>query len=219
MPWYNKRTAGLPNPHTVGLQSHCSVLQGSLSLGLLQATALHRTHAQWDSHLSSCAGSTNHRDTHLSSVTDPSPPTSHLWQTPAPRQTHNTLGYPALSCTMQQLWAGLTAHWDTCPSAHHPSGPAEPQRCVGWPEHCTSGPARLQLCVEQLEAHRAGTGTSLAWDICIHQPAKIPAPWAKPAPALQAFPITTPPGSHRAATRLLQACLRDTSKQKWTLKE
>jgi hypothetical protein len=48
MPWCNKRTAGLPNPHSIGLQSHCSILLGSPSLGLCQATALCQTHTWRD---------------------------------------------------------------------------------------------------------------------------------------------------------------------------
>jgi hypothetical protein len=38
MPQSNKRTAGLPNPCLVGLQSCCSILLGSPPLGLCQAT-------------------------------------------------------------------------------------------------------------------------------------------------------------------------------------
>jgi hypothetical protein len=45
MPWSNKRTAGLPSPHSIGLQSHCSAPLGSLPLGLCQATASCQIHA------------------------------------------------------------------------------------------------------------------------------------------------------------------------------
>jgi hypothetical protein len=58
------------------------------------------------------------------------------------------------------------------------------------------GPAGLQLCVEWLEPHPAGTDTSLAWDSRIHQFTRNPAHWVELAPALQAFQITTLPGSH-----------------------
>jgi hypothetical protein len=72
--------------------------------------------------------------------------------------------------------------------------------------------------VEQLEPHHAGTGTILVWDSHTHQPARNPTPCAKPAPALQSSQINTQPGSCSAATRRLQACLRDTHRLDWTLK-
>jgi hypothetical protein len=71
--------------------------------------------------------------------------------------------------------------------------------------------------VEQLEPHPAGTGTTLVWDSCTHQPARNLAPCAELAPALQASQITAPPGSCSAATKGLQACLRDTHRLDWTL--
>jgi hypothetical protein len=52
MPRSNKRTASLPNPHPIGLQSCCFILPGSLFLGLHQATAPRQTHTQWDPPLS-----------------------------------------------------------------------------------------------------------------------------------------------------------------------
>jgi hypothetical protein len=57
------------------------------------------------------------------------------------------------------------------------------------------------------------------WDSHITHPTRISATWAELGPALQAFQITTPPDSAKAATRGLQTCLRDTHRQDWMLKE
>jgi hypothetical protein len=59
-----------------------------------------------------------------------------------------------------------------------------------------SGPARILLCVEQLEPHPAETGKSVAWHSSIHQCARNPTHWVELAPALQASQITAPPVSH-----------------------
>jgi hypothetical protein len=56
MPQSNKRRAGLPNPHPVGLPRHCSILLGSLLLRLRQATAPCQAHAWWDPHILGHAG-------------------------------------------------------------------------------------------------------------------------------------------------------------------
>jgi hypothetical protein len=72
--------------------------------------------------------------------------------------------------------------------------------------------------VERLEPCLTGTGTILVQNSHTHQPARNPAPWAELAPALQASQITAPPGTHLAATRGLQVCLRHTHRLDWTLK-
>jgi hypothetical protein len=48
MPLSNKRTVSLPNPHPIGLHSHCSILPATPPLGLHQARAPCQTHTQWD---------------------------------------------------------------------------------------------------------------------------------------------------------------------------
>jgi hypothetical protein len=129
----------------------------------------------------------------------------HTWRDTCPSAvpafspwTHTTPEYPPLPAH----W--IHDHWDPChcpcrtpasswshsspgyssPQVHHPTGPAEPQLCVGWLDPhpsdfpCPSDTAGFQLHEEQLEPHTAGTGTSLAWDSRIHQPAN-PTPWVE----------------------------------------
>jgi hypothetical protein len=145
MPRSNKGTAGLLNSCPVGLQSLCSIVLGSLLLGLSQATALPQTHTRWDTCPSAAP---------LDLTTGI--PATRPCQTPAQSQFHSSLGnLPLLP-------------------AHCPSGPAEPQLHVGQLDPrpsdypCTSGPAGLQLPVEGLEPCPAGTGTSLVWDSSIY---------------------------------------------------
>jgi hypothetical protein len=119
-PGSNTRTAHLPNPHPVGLQSRCSVLQGPLSLGL-------------------CQPQPRARHTH-GGIPAPKP----HWL-PAIR-THTTLEYTPLGHTATSMTIGIPAtrtHWTPARTqfpglagippnrAHCPSDPAEPQLHVG----------------------------------------------------------------------------------------
>jgi hypothetical protein len=56
MPLSNKRTVGLPSPHPVGLQNHCSALLVSPPLRLCQATAPRQIHALPGSPPLGCTG-------------------------------------------------------------------------------------------------------------------------------------------------------------------
>jgi hypothetical protein len=103
--WSNIRTAGLPNLHPVDLQSRCSILPGSPPLGLHQATALLHTHIWWDT-CPSVVPAIPRRNTRLSWPMTTRIPTTSL---------HQTLALPL-------------------PPGHCPSGSAEPQPCVEWPE-------------------------------------------------------------------------------------
>jgi hypothetical protein len=131
MPQSNKRTASLPSPHPVGLQSCCSAPLGSPPLRLHQATALCWTHAQQDPCLSGHMGSTHHRDNHLSAVPVSSPePDPHHDGIPAHKpccqiqdhQDTHSLASPNPSSEPIPRLAGMPR-----PPAHHRSGPAEPQ--------------------------------------------------------------------------------------------
>jgi hypothetical protein len=192
-PWSNKRTASLPNSPAVGLQSRCSVLSGSPSLGLRLATA--------------------------------------------PHQTHTKLGFPPLGHAARPITTGIPAPWPhqktggsrshSLPGypptgAHWSSGNAELQLCVGWLDPSVSLPIRACQATPpcgKTGASPTGTGTSLAWVTRIHHAARIPAPGADWAPALQAFQIAAPPSPAQAANGGLQACLRDAQRLDWTLKD
>jgi hypothetical protein len=194
-PQSNIRTEGLPNPCPVGLQSCCSILLGSPPPGC--------AHTCRDTCPSAVLATAGRNARPLVVLLDQRPP-----------------GFPPPICTGPQPGAGPTACWDTPPpkptalqallsSSYMPDDQNPPH---------PSGPAWLQLCVEQLEPCPAGTGIMLVWDSCIHQPARNPVPCAELAPALQASHITSPPGSCSLAPRGLQACLRDTHRLDWTLK-
>jgi hypothetical protein len=110
------RTAGLPNPRPIGLQSRYSILPGSPPLGLCQAIALFQTHTQRDTR-PSAAPATPRLNTHpLTVPPDPRPP-----------------GSPPPICAGSQTGASPTARGDTHSSlrAHCPSGPTEPQASAG----------------------------------------------------------------------------------------
>jgi hypothetical protein len=122
-------------------------------------------------------------------------------------------------CARPQPGADPTACQDTRPSPQ----PTALQALLShlWDDQNSPlppGPAWLQLHVEQLEPCLSGTGTILVQDSHTHQPARNPAPCAELAPVLQASQITAPPGSRSATTRGFQACLRDTHRLDWTLK-
>jgi hypothetical protein len=84
MSWSNKRTANLPNPCPVALQSCCSILLGSSPLGLHQVTALSQTHTRQDTHLSAA-------------------PASNF-------QTHSMQEYPPLSRVLVSMTTGIPAN-------------------------------------------------------------------------------------------------------------
>jgi hypothetical protein len=124
----------LPNPHPVGLQSRCSLLLASLPFRLLQATAPHRTHAWHDPGLSDPARSMHHGDSCPSAAPASSPepdphnagiPTPWPGGTPGQSRSNSSVGYP---------------------SAHSPSGPAEPQLCVGQLDPCPSDSPPIRPC-------------------------------------------------------------------------
>jgi hypothetical protein len=193
-PQSNKRTAGLPNSRPVDLQGCCSVLLGSLPLRLCQATAPDWSHSWQDPCLLGLTGSTHHLD-------------SRPWAgLPSSHQTHTTRGYPSLSYAGGSMTTGIPM---TCrrqtparSQSHSYQGNPHPEPTalqallsssnhMGWLDPCPldsrpSSPAGLQLHVEQLEPHHSGTGTSLALDIRIHQPARNSAPQVEMAPTLQA---------------------------------
>jgi hypothetical protein len=113
--WSNKRTAGLPNPHPVGLQSCCSILPGFPPLGWHQTTDPQCIHPQQDPHLLGHAGSMSHWDTRPSAMPDPSP-----------SQIHTPPGYLPLCRDMPQPRAeSLTTrippqlHWTPALSQTH----------------------------------------------------------------------------------------------------
>jgi hypothetical protein len=106
------------------------------------------------------------------------------------RWIHAPPGYPPLSCTDLQL---LDPHHAGTPPQKNSPPPFRPYWVPA--VHGTTGPlplgllpsrpAGLQLWEERLEPRPAGTGTSLAQDSHIHQPARNPTLQAEPAPALQ----------------------------------
>jgi hypothetical protein len=97
MPRSNKRTASLPNPFPVGLQSRCSIWLRSLPLRLCQATAPQQTHTRGEPHLSGHASSTHHQDT-CSSV-----------MLASSLRAHIMLGYPPFGCTAGSMTTGIPA--------------------------------------------------------------------------------------------------------------
>jgi hypothetical protein len=173
MPQSNKWTAGLPSPHTVGLQSCCSAPLGSLPHGLRQATALHQIHT-------------------------PPPPGSlplRPCQTLAPHWIHAPprplpLGWAKLDpCPTgtPTYWALPDPHLTRTPTtqACSPSGSAGPQLHMGWPEPC---PTRIPTPQGWAPAWcETATSPSMLGFLPLRQ---------SQASALQAFQITTPPGSH-----------------------
>jgi hypothetical protein len=103
-PRSNKRTAGLPNPCPIGLQSRCSILSGSPPVGLHQSTAPHQTHTRWDTRPSAAPASSS--QTHTTpeylplgwatrSTTTGIPATRPQW-IPAWSRPHSSPGYPPL---------------------------------------------------------------------------------------------------------------------------
>jgi hypothetical protein len=166
-PQSNIRTTGLPNPCPVGLQSHCSILPSSPPLSLHQATALCQTHTWWDTHPSAMLA-TPRQNTHTLAV-HPEP-----WQ----------LGSLPPVCTRPLPGAGLTACWDTHPSpwAHCLQALLSPSHT--WddqnPPH-PSGPAWLQLRVEQLEPHLLGQAPSWCETaVPTSQPGTLLPMWSRP---------------------------------------
>jgi hypothetical protein len=154
-----------------------------------------------------------HWDTH------PSATPCHSPMNPQP------LGSSPLGCTRPQLQAGPTPYRDT-----HPSSPPPLRPCWGPGMHGTTRTLSLGL-----PAPQALPASSSVWnDWSPTQPGQAPA-WHETAastnlpgfpalrqswaPALHAFQITAPPGSHSGAIRGLQVCLRDTHRQDWTIKE
>jgi hypothetical protein len=186
-PWSNKRTASLPNPCPVGLQSHCSILPGSLPLGMCQATALCQTHTWWDTRPSTALSSTPQTHItpeylplgHAAGPTTTGIPSSQSAKDPSlePVPQLTRLPAPPPESTAFQTLLSPSHTWDD-------QNPLLP-----------SGPAWLQLHVEWLEPCQAGTGTILVWDSHTRQPARNPAPCAELFPALKASQITAPPGS------------------------
>jgi hypothetical protein len=178
-PQSKKRTASLPSPHPIVLQSCCSTPLGCLPLGLCQATAPHQIHAPQDSCLLGHARSMHHRDPCPSAMTDAS---LQLNQHP--------LGSPPL----------LPHCAPVLHQIHAPSG-SSPLGCTGLHPRTRSPPLNPP-------ALQALLGPSSTWDDWSHapqgspsqaqpdlHPARIPSPWAELDPALQAYQITAPPGS------------------------
>jgi hypothetical protein len=153
------------------------------------------------------------QDTHPSATRDPHPS---AMPASGPRPAHagpsslgsaagsTTTRIPATSPPRTPAGFGPTARPDTCPSpAHGPSGPAEPQPRVGWPDpHPPIRPCPAPAQCGWL-AQPAGTGTILLRHSRTHQPARNPAPCAE-LPRSKASQMTAPPGPRSAA------CLRDT---------
>jgi hypothetical protein len=139
-PRSNKRTAGLPNPCPIGLQSRCSILPGCPPVGLHQATAPHQTHTLQDPRLLGRTRSMYHWDSRPSATPDPSPE-------PDP----HSAGIPALKPTAPWALLGPSYVWDDqIPAPRFP--PLRPHRA---PATCgmTGAPPRWdrhQLGVRQL---------------------------------------------------------------------
>jgi hypothetical protein len=177
MPQSNKSTAGLPNPHPIGLQSLSSILLGSLPLGLcwihtpLGYPPLSSARPQLRG-----VRSTPWWDTRPSVVPCHSPePVSWPPGSSSPKQCLT----PALSpLPFRPCWVSITQGT----KRPHPSGSQTFWPCWA-PTPC--GTTRAPCW----DRHQLG------WDRWVHQPAMNPTPWVEPAPAVQDFQITTPPGS------------------------
>jgi hypothetical protein len=135
-PWSNKRTAGLPSPHPIDLQSNCSTPLGSPPLRLWQATAPCRIHTpppgslplrpcqalpphqiqpSWDPCFLGCSGSTFCQDP--PSLRSPASQAllapSSMWD----KQNDALPGSPPLRARHQlgRRQPHPTAHQDPCP--------------------------------------------------------------------------------------------------------
>jgi hypothetical protein len=151
MPLSNKGTAGLPNPHPVGLQSFCSILLGSLPLGLCQATALHQTHTRWATRPSVVPASSCQTHTMPEYPShDHGDPPHHSMLDPIPELVPQLMGMPAPSPELTALQALLSPSnaWD---DQTPPLGLSLPIRPCWAPAPCGMTGALLP-----------GTGTSLA---------------------------------------------------------
>jgi hypothetical protein len=112
MPQSNKRTACLPSPHHVDLQSHCSALPGSPLLGLCWATALHQIHTPPPPGFPPLRLCRALALCQIHALPGSSPP----W----PHQIHAPLGPPPLGSPASQALLGLSSTWDD--QRHTPPG-------------------------------------------------------------------------------------------------
>jgi hypothetical protein len=165
-PWCNKRTGGLPNSCPVGLQRCYSILPGSPPLGLHQAIAL--------------CWITCGRNPSLS-CTGLQPPGKHHAGIPAPQPCW---GIPATSLRWAPAWSRSRSSLGYPPSPepmalHSLLSPCH--ACDNQPPPRLSGPAWLQLHVEQLELCSGGTGNILVETAPhISMPGNLPSGWSQP---------------------------------------
>jgi hypothetical protein len=143
IPPSNKRTAGRPNPHPVGLQNLCSILLGSPPPWLSQTTAQRQTKAWRDPHLLGCTGSMHHRDTRPSATPGSSPVPQLVGIHPPHPAYQLHLGQPEptpLTAThqAQQGSSSMWNDWNPTPLGQAPAW-HETATSTSPPEPCPSG--------------------------------------------------------------------------------
>jgi hypothetical protein len=215
IPRSNKRTANLPSPCPLGLQSCCST---PLALYPWDSAGT-QLHARFINHLYPCPSGHARPQTQEGSTLCQDPclsrprPLRPCWALAPCGVTGSMLCWDShlLGCR-PKLCTTFMPNQDLCPSDPCPSGPDGPLLHVKWPD-----PYSSRIPTPWYMPDPCSTKIPTFWGLAPaqHDTAAFQSPMGSPpirpsqAPALQAWQITTPTGLvFQVTTGELQTCLR-----------